>query len=427
MLPTKQSLKLLNAMLGRLVKEGSLTLIDADGARHIHGDGGEPRAVMRISDPTLYSGLFVNPELKAGEAYMDGSMSFEEGSVRDLLQIFHINNRNLQTSPGRRALSGIVKKLRRFHQHNPVAKARENVAHHYDISNDLYRLFLDEDMQYSCAYFEHPDQSLEDAQKAKLRHIASKLRLEPGMRVLDIGCGWGGMALYLAEHLGAEVIGVTLSIEQQKLANQRAATSGLGDKVEFRLTDYRDVQEKFDRIVSVGMFEHVGVTHYPEFFNKVSDLLNHDGLALLHSIGARSGPGVTGPWIRKYIFPGGYSPALSETLAVIEQTDLWVADIEILRLHYAKTLSEWSRRFAANREKAAEMFDERFCLMWEFYLATSEFAFRNGGHMVFQMQLSKKVDAAPLQRDYIFETERALRVRDGKAQEQINRERDAGV
>jgi len=409
------SLRFLTAMLHRLVKKGSLTLVDADGAPHQFGDGGPPRAIMHIGDPKLYAALFLNPELKTGEAYMDGTLFFEDSSVRDLLQIFHINKRNFRDNPARKAWFNALKRLKRFHQRNPIGRARRNVAHHYDISNDLYRLFLDEELNYSCAYFETPDQSLEDAQRAKLRHIASKLRIEPGMRVLDIGCGWGAMAFYLAETLDAEVLGVTLSAEQLKEARARAAARGLSGKVEFRLCDYREVAGTFDRIVSVGMFEHVGVPQYKEFFGRLHDLLAGDGLALLHSIGAKGGPSVTGPWIRKYIFPGGYSPALSETIAAVEPSGLWVTDIEIWRLHYAETLKEWARRFAANRDKAAAMFDERFCRMWEFYLATSEFAFRHGGHMVFQMQLAKDVGAAPVTRDYCFEDEDGLREKDAAA------------
>jgi len=301
-----------------------------------------------------------------------------------------------------------VKKMRRFQQHNPVIKARENVAHHYDLSNDFYKMFLDEGMNYSCAYYENEDMSLEEAQYAKLRHIASKMRVGSGMRILDIGCGWGGMAFYLAEHLDARVIGVTLSKEQQALALARAEEKGLKDKVEIRLMDYREVREEFDRIVSIGMFEHVGVPHYTEFFDKVFDLLKPDGLAVIHAIGHRTPPNTTGPWIRKYIFPGGYSPSLSETFAAIERSGLWVADTEILRLHYAYTLREWRRRFEERRGEVAEMFDEKFCRMWEFYLSTSEFAFRNGGHFNFQLQLTKSVDALPIRRDYMREAETAL-------------------
>lgn len=402
------SLKLFNSMIAKLVKRGTLTIIDAKGVSHEHGDGDEPRAVVRITDPKIYSALFLNPELAAGEAYMDEKLVYEEGSIRDLLRVFHVNKQNLRGRPIRRFLANFLRNIRRFQQHNPIVKARANVAHHYDLSNAFYKLFLDEDLNYSCAYFDRPDQSLEDAQVAKKRHIAAKLRIKPGMRVLDIGSGWGGMAFYLAETLGAEVVGVTLSEEQQRLSTERAKEKGLEDKVEFRLLDYREVDEKFDRIVSVGMFEHVGAPHYDEFFEKVDDLLVDDGLALLHAIGRKGPPATTGPWIRKYIFPGGYSPSLSETFAAIERSGLWVTDTEILRMHYAETLKEWHRRFEEKRDEVAALFDERFCRMWEFYLSTSEFAFRFGGHMVFQIQLAKQAGAAPIKRNYMVDAERAL-------------------
>ena len=412
------SFKALNAMLSHLVKNGSLTLIDADGVSHHHGtlgnDGSNsensgPRAVVRLHDASLYGKIFLNPELVAGEAYMDGTLTCEDNTViGDLLQIFHANAKNLRGRPFRRTMSGAVKKLRRFQQHNPVIKSRENVAHHYDLSNDFYKMFLDEEMNYSCAYFENEDMSLEAAQQAKLRHIAAKLRVEPGMRVLDIGCGWGSMAFYLAEHLDARIVGVTLSKEQQALAMARAEEKNLQNKIDFRLMDYREVREDFDRIVSIGMFEHVGVPHYTEFFDKIDELLTPDGVALIHAIGHRSPPNTTGPWIRKYIFPGGYSPSLSETFAAIEKSGLWVADTETLRLHYAYTLRKWRLRFEARRAEVAEMFDERFCRMWDFYLSTSEFAFRNGTHFNFQIQLIKSVGALPIHRDYMVEAERAL-------------------
>ncbi len=402
------ALDLLNGLVGRVIKRGTLTIIDADGRARSHG-AGLPHVAIRLGKPSLYGRILTNPELAVGEAYMDGDLVLEEGDLRDFLQLFHQNKSNLRKRPVRRAIASAMRRFRRFQQANPIGRAEANVAHHYDISNDFYRLFLDEDLTYSCAYFEQDGQSLEEAQQAKLRHIAAKLRIEPGMRVLDIGCGWGGMAMYLVRELGAHVVGVTLSVEQRDLAEARAAERGLSDKVEFRLVDYRMVTEKFDRIVSVGMFEHVGAPHFAEFFEKISDLLADDGLALVHSIGAKGTPGVTGPWIRKYIFPGGYSPALSETMAAIEKSGLWVTDIEILRLHYADTLREWSRRFAANRPAVAAMFDERFCRMWEFYLATAEFAFRAGGHMNFQIQLAKSVAAAPLRRDYMLDAEIALR------------------
>lgn len=406
------ALELLHRLVDRFIKRGELTIVDAKGRARRHGSG-SPHVAIHLADPSLYGRILTNPELAVGEAYMEGALTVTEGDLRDFLQLFHQNKANLRKRPLRRGLSSLVKKFRRFQQANPVGRARTNVAHHYDISNDFYRLFLDEDLAYSCAYFEHDGQTLEAAQQAKYRHIAAKLRMEPGMRVLDIGCGWGGMAMYLAERLGAHVVGVTLSTEQRDLAQARARERGLCDRVEFRLLDYRQMTEKFDRIVSIGMFEHVGAPHYPEFFRKLNDLLEEDGVALIHSIGKRGEPGVTGPWIRKYIFPGGYSPSLSEPVAAIEKSGLWIADIEILRLHYADTLREWGQRFAANRAEAARMFDERFCRMWEFYLATAEFAFRSGGHMNFQIQLVKDVGAAPIRRDYMALAERDLR--DGRA------------
>lgn len=402
------ALELLNRLVGRVIKRGTLTIVDAEGRARSHGSG-PPHVAIRLSDPSLYGRILANPELAVGEAYMDGELIVTQGDLREFLQLFHQNKSTLRKQPFRRGLASLVKKFRRFQQANPVGRARANVAHHYDISNDFYRLFLDKDLAYSCAYFEHDGQSLEDAQQAKYRHIAAKLRIEPGMRVLDIGCGWGGMAMYLAERLGASVVGVTLSTEQRDLAAVRAKERGLGDQVEFRLLDYRDLSETFDRIVSIGMFEHVGAPHYTEFFRKIYDLLEENGVALIHSIGKKGEPGVTGPWIRKYIFPGGYSPALSEPITAIEKSGLWITDIEILRLHYADTLREWGRRFAANRAEAARTFDERFCRMWEFYLATAEFAFRSGGHMNFQIQLAKGVDAAPTRRDYMTKAESALR------------------
>jgi cyclopropane-fatty-acyl-phospholipid synthase len=403
------SLRLLIGLLDRLIERGSLTLVDAEGELHRFGDGGPPRAIMHVSDPKVYAGLVFHPELKLGEAYMDGTLFFEESSVRDLMHIVHLNSDKLRGGLLRRFFANPLKRLRRFHQHNPVTRARKNVSHHYDISNDMFSLFLDSEMNYSCAYFETPRRSLEEAQRAKLRHIAAKLRLRPGMRVLDIGCGWGAMAIYLAENFDVEVLGVTLSIEQWREAKARAVAHGLNGEVEFRLCDYREVEGTFDRIVSIGMFEHVGLPYYRRFFENVKERLNDNGLALIHSIGIKGGPNATGPWIRKYIFPGGYSPALSEVTTAVEKTGLWITDVEILRLHYAETLKEWARRFAINRSKAADLFDERFCRMWEYFLAVSESAFRYGGHMVWQMQLAKKVDALPLTRDYSFDKERELR------------------
>ncbi len=403
-------MKLLNTMMSRFVKIGQLTIIDVDGNRHVHGPGGAgtPSSTVRLTDKKLYRQLFLNPELKAGEAYMDGTLICEEGGIRGLLEVFANNRDGLRGHPLQKALKGWLKKIRKWHQRNKTSASRKNVQHHYDLSNDFYRLFLDKDLQYSCAYWPSLDISLEEAQRAKKAHIASKLNIKPGMKVLDIGCGWGGMAIYLVETYGCEVVGVTLSDEQQALGVARVKEKGLEGKVDIRIQDYRHIEEKFDRVVSVGMFEHVGVTHYLEYFSKIHELLTEDGSALIHSIGRKGGPGTTGAWIRKYIFPGGYSPALSETFAEIEKAKLWVTDCEILRLHYAETLLEWDKRFQANRAKVAEMFDEKFCRMWEFYLVISEFSFRYGKHMNFQIQLSKNVDALPITRDYMIDGEREL-------------------
>ena len=401
-------MRLLNYAMQRFVTTGTLRIIDADGGVHVYAATPTPNVSVRLTDRRLHHALFFNPELRSGEAYMDGTLVIEEGSVRDLLLLYALNRSNLRSQPLQKVLRAGYKKFRGLAQRNVAAKARKNVAHHYDLSNELYRLFLDEDLQYSCAYFLSPTDSLETAQRNKLRHIAAKLALKPGQKVLDIGSGWGGMAMYLAEAAQVHVTGVTLSVEQCELATKRAHERGLSDRVRFELKDYRNVTEKFDRVVSVGMFEHVGVGHYGEFFAKVSSLLTDDGVALLHSIGRRGGPGATVPWIRKYIFPGAYAPALSETLAAIENSGLWVTDIEVLRLHYAETLLEWERRFQKNRATIAALLDERFCRMWEFYLIGTEYGFRYGKSMVFQIQLAKKVDTLPLDRGYMAEAETAL-------------------
>jgi cyclopropane-fatty-acyl-phospholipid synthase len=396
----------LSHMLKSFVRTGTLTVIDAEGKTHAFGGTPGPKVTMRLTDPKLYKSLFFNPELAAGEAYMDGRMSFENSTLRDFLTLFSVNRLELGSYPLQKVLRKVSRGLRRFQQANPVGKAQQNVAHHYDIGNNFYRLFLDKGMQYSCAYFTSDADTLEDAQQNKLRLIASKLNLKPGQRVLDIGSGWGDMALYLARMEYVSVLGVTLSKEQCALANKNAKRLGIAGRVRFELQDYRKVEETFDRIVSVGMFEHVGVHHYGEFFAKVNELLTEDGVMLLHSIGHMSPPGTASPWLRKYIFPGAYSPALSEVFTAVEQNSLWVTDLEFLRLHYAKTLAQWEKRFQANRAEVARMYDERFCRMWEFYLISAEMMFRTGSQLVFHMQLAKKRDAAPIIRDYITDTQR---------------------
>jgi cyclopropane-fatty-acyl-phospholipid synthase len=401
---------LLTHMLKAFVRVGTLTVVDADDRRHVFAGAPGPTVTMRLTDRSLYRKLAFNPELHAGEAYMDGGLRFEDGStLRDFLTLFSVNRLSLGSYPLQRALRRVSRAFRRFQQANPVGKARSNVAHHYDLGNDLYRLFLDDGLQYSCAYFLRDDETLEEAQRNKLRLIAAKLELKPGLRILDIGSGWGALALYLASRGDVDVTGVTLSAEQHALSSERAQQLGLSDRVRFQLCDYREVSGRFDRIVSVGMFEHVGVQHFPEFFAKINALLCDDGVMLLHSIGHMSPPGTASPWLRKYIFPGAYSPALSEVFAAVEQASLWVTDLEFLRLHYAKTLQHWHRRFEANRARIAAMYDERFCRMWEFYLLGAEMMFLHGSQLVFQMQLARKRDAVPTVRDYITDDQRRSR------------------
>ena len=397
---------LLARLFERIVTKGRLRVVDAYGRLHDFAGAPGPSAAIRLGDPALHRKLIVRPNLYLPEAYVDGSLTIEEGSLYELIDLLQLNLDALPNGMLSWLLNGSHTLLRRFQQYNPLFRARRNVAHHYDLSDQLYELFLDRDRQYSCAYFRGEDEDLEQAQLDKKRHIAAKLMIRPGQKVLDIGSGWGGLALYLAAECGADVTGLTLSVEQHKLATRLAAAAGLSDRVRFHLRDYREAAGQYDRIVSVGMFEHVGVNHYATFFAKVKSLLTADGVALLHSIGRMAGPGSTPAWIRKYIFPGGYVPALSEVVPVIERQRLWITDIEILRLHYARTLRAWRRRFEQNRERIRAIYDERFCRMWEMYLVGAELAFRRGGQMVFQMQLAKTLDAVPLIRDYMIDWER---------------------
>jgi cyclopropane-fatty-acyl-phospholipid synthase len=398
--------RLLLIFLRRFVRRGSLIVTTADGRAYTFGDGtGRPVAV-RFTSARAQRAVLFDPELKLGEAYMDGTLVTEQGSIADLLEL--LLRQEPIGAPGW-ALPRLVRYLfRRLQQLNLPARARCNVAHHYDLDGRLYSLFLDADQQYSCAYFEAPDQSLDDAQLAKKRHLAAKLRVTPGAKVLDIGCGWGGLALYLAEIAGAQVTGITLSQEQYQRARSRASERGRQD-VTFELSDYRDLAGRFDRIVSVGMFEHVGVGFYDAFFNKCAKLLAEDGVALLHTIGRSSPPGITNPWIAKYIFPGGYIPALSEVLPVIERAGLIVTDIEVLQLHYAATLKAWRQRFLAHRDEVLRLYDQRFVRMWEFDLACSEMAFRQGDMVVFQIQMAKRKGVIPATRDYVTREEARLR------------------
>lgn len=409
---------LLARLLSRLIKRGELVIVDAHGRPHALGGApipGIPPVTIRLHDPALHWRLALRPGLVAGEAWMDGTLTVERGSLRDFLALACAN-----IAEHDREHAGphpFWRLARLVQQHNPAHRSRRNVAHHYDLSGELYSLFLDADSQYSCAYFPHPGASLEEAQAAKKRHIAAKLLLADGQRVLDIGCGWGGLALELARHARVEVLGVTLSTEQLEVARRRAAEAGLADRVRFELVDWRELSGPFDRVVSVGMFEHVGVNHYDSFFRTVSGLLAPDGVALIHSIGRMDGPGTTNAWLRKYIFPGGYSPALSEVLPAMEDAGLLLNDLEILRLHYAETLLEWQRRLEAHRDRVVELYDERFLRMFQFYLAGCEMAFRHQGHMVWQAQLTRSLTAVPLTRDYMLDTERAMAAAERRAAE----------
>ncbi len=399
-------------VLQHTIKIGRLTMIDATGKTHVFQGGPGPSQTIRLHDRSLHWRLLINPKLAFGEAWMDEKITCEDGTIYDVLDLLGRNIAHLEQHPSQAWREKLGRFARLLHSYNPVGRSRRNVAHHYDLSGALYDLFLDKDRQYSCAYFASDNDNLETAQANKKLHLAAKLCLEPGQKLLDIGSGWGGLALYLARISGVDATGVTLSTEQHKLSQERAAAAGLSDRVRFFLRDYREQPGPFERIVSVGMFEHVGAAHYREYFRKVKELLTDDGIMLLHSIGRMEPPGATNPWLRKYIFPGGYTPALSEVMRAVEDAGLWVTDMEILRLHYASTLREWRRRFAANRHKVEALYDARFCRMWDFYLAGCEVAFRYMNQMVFQLQITKRQDAVPLTRDYItnFEQENAGRV-----------------
>jgi cyclopropane-fatty-acyl-phospholipid synthase len=404
----------LNAVLKKvfagLVTRGSLAVTMADGQRLGFGDGSGPPVVVRFADRGAQLAFLLDPDLRLGELFMEGRFTVEQGTIYDFLDLVLRENAGEPDPLWLTVLDRVRFRLRRLTSFIGRGAARANVAHHYDLDRRLYDLFLDADHQYSCGYYEQPDASLEAAQLAKKRHIAAKLCIRPGDRVLDIGCGWGGLALYLAGVAGAgHVTGITLSQEQFALARQRAVAANMAGRVEFELTDYRDVAGTFERIVSVGMFEHVGFAGYPTFFRQCRALLAADGVMLLHTIGQSDGPNAPDPWLTKYIFPGGYLPALSEMLPVIERTGLIVSDIEVLRLHYASTLRHWRERFIARRAEAEVLYDERFCRMWEFYLAVCEAAFHHQNVAVFQVQLVRRQTAVPLTRDYIGAREAELR------------------
>lgn len=415
---------MLVSLLRSIIHTGQVSLALGDGPpTRIGSPGTGPEICIRLVGRLTPLRLALNPDMALGEAYMDGRLIIEHGTLDDL---FELIGRNLAgRAPPPAPLQALIRvKNRMARNQRPKASAR-NVAHHYDLSHRFYRAFLDADLQYSCAYFERADLDLESAQQAKVRHILAKLDLRPGQRVLDIGSGWGGLVLSIAKAADVHVTGVTLSREQLAIARRRALAEGLSERVAFELMDYRQVPGGFDRVVSVGMFEHVGPRHYGTFFNTVQRLLTAEGVALIHSIGARRDGGGSNPWIRKHIFPGGYIPTLSETIGAIEPTGLWVCDVEVLRLHYAYTLERWLERFRLARSAAAELYDERFCRMWEFYLAGCAMGFRHGDLMVMQLQLAKQVDTLPITRDYIQQAEQQLSLASARTGGEVRRLQEA--
>ena len=399
----------LQRIVERIVRVGNLSITGPSGTTRHFGDGSGDKVHMVIHTRHAERAITLHPSLAIPEAYMEQELDFVEG---DVLSFLHLVYRNLGISwidsTWGKMVNSLRLKARPLQQWNTERRSKRNVERHYDLSGELYKLFLDDDMQYSCAYYERPDMTLEEAQLAKKRHIASKLRIKPGQTVLDIGSGWGGLGLYIAKTFEADVLGVTLSTEQHQVSTDRAHAEGLDRHVHFELRDYRDLTERFDRIVSVGMFEHVGVNHYKTYFDKCAQLLKPDGVMLLHTIGRVGPPTTTNAFIRKHIFPGGYIPALSEVMPHIEKSGLMVTDVEILRLHYAETLKAWRQRFLAKRDKVKEIYDERFCRMWDFYLAGSEASFRWQDLVNFQIQLTRRNDVLPMTRDYIGKCDKAL-------------------
>lgn len=391
--------RILRYFLNQFISRGSMTVTTSGGMTFTCGDGtGEPVSV-RFLTTASQAKILVNPELYLGEAFMDGTFLIEKGSIAEALAVLMDQP---EMVPRWARLQWWLRYLIRYAgQLNLRGRSRNNVAHHYDLDERLYSLFLDADKQYSCAYFETPNAALEEAQLAKKRHLAAKLLVRPGDRVLDIGSGWGGFSLYLAEIAGAAVSGITLSTEQLKVSEARVEEANLTKSARFFLQDYRDVPGQFERIISVGMFEHVGIKFYETFFKRCAELLTDDGLMVLHSMGRSSGPDVTSPWITKYIFPGGYIPAFSEVIPAVEKAGLLICDLEILRLHYAETLKAWRERFMARRDEAVGLYDERFARMWEFWLSASEMSFRKQNMLVFQLQLTKRQGIVPITRDYI--------------------------
>ena len=404
-------MRLLPNLLSRFVKNGRLTVVFEDGFRQAFGSGQDgPDVTIRLTDKAVERAIFFNPELKTAEAYMDGRLVIENGGkVFDLLSLFSVNRTGLAAHPVQKTLRKVWRALRRSQQNNKLGLAAKNVQHHYDIPTKFYELWLDETMTYSCAYYTVPDKGLHRAQMDKLRHIAAKLKLEPGMHVAEIGSGWGSLAIFLAKYCGVKVTAINVSTEQLAASRLRAIEAGVADQIDFREVDYREISGQFDRVVSIGMMEHVGVGHFDSYFTTIRGLLKEGGFALVHAIGRMSPPGTTAPFIRKYIFPGGYVPALSEVFASLERTGAWCADCENLRLHYYWTIHDWRLGYEAKRNEAVAMMGERFCRMWDFYLASAELGFLHGSNFVFQILISTRRDDVPVIRDYVVDEERRLR------------------
>ena len=394
--------RFLQKLFARKIKKGRLEITDDAGATHRFGDGGGTLVRVQFTSASAQRGVLLDPEMQLGEEYMNGGYDIEVGTVADFLTLLLVNFGNRRRTWWTSALAAARSSIRGLAENNNHWRARDNIRRHYDLDGRLYSLFLDADWQYSCAYFEDGVTNLDEAQAAKKRHIAAKLALRAGQRVLDIGSGWGGLGIYLAETFKVDVTGVTLSAEQFAISNRHAKERGLSDRVRFLLQDYRTLQERYDRIVSVGMFEHVGLSHYSEFFKQLYALLADDGVAVLHTIAQKNDPGPFNPWMQRYIFPGAYLPTLSELAPVIEKQDFWMTDLENWRLHYAMTLAAWNERFQARRAEVASLYDERFCRMWEFYLQLCEVGFRMSGLCVIQMQFAKQIDAVPITRNYIY-------------------------
>ena len=389
-------------VLKKIYFKDKLTIVDSKNNTHQFGSG-TGNLKIRLKNKSIEKKLFRNPSLHFGEGYMNNEILIEEGSIEELIDLItSCYDDFIKHNSIYRMYENFSGYFKIFQQLNEIVKSKQNVAHHYDLKEDLYKLFLDKDMQYSCAYFHNENISLDQAQIDKKNHIINKLQISEKMKVLDIGCGWGGMAIEIAKQTGAKVKGITLSENQFETASKRAQEEGLSDKITFKLQDYRDESETYDRIVSVGMFEHVGIKYFKEYLKKTYDLLKDSGVFLLHTIGQRGVPTATSPWIRKYIFPGGYIPSLSDIIHETEKLNINITDIEILRLHYAHTLTHWYKNVQKNKSQIINMFDERFYRMWEFYLLASKYSFVNMGNVVFQIQISKNINNLPLTRNYMY-------------------------